>query len=99
MALQLNNCKGLFVLNDGNIIHFVQTRGKDDKFIFGIELFSKDGQFLGWTSLSEQTQKFISLLQNAQVLWKDKDDRFYFRIYKNDFPVISVMSMKYKISP
>lgn len=98
MAQQLNMSRGLFVLNDGKMIHFVLELKQDDNNIFIAELFNQDGQLLGYTPISEQSKEIETLLNQARVLWKDKDDHFYIYAYVNDIPFISVVALDIKIN-
>ena len=91
---RLNQSTGLFVLNDGVIIHFIRTLNKNDVYNFSIELFSHDGQFLGHTITAREHQ---NLLQYAAVLWKDKDDKFYLYAYVDGIPFISVVKLDIEI--
>ena len=98
MVQQLYISRGLFVLNDGKIIHFALELQKDDNNIFVAELFNKDGQLLGYTPISEQSKEIQTLLNHAQVLWKDKDDRFYIYAYVNNIPFVSVIALDIQIN-
>ena len=98
-VLMQNISKGIFIMNNGIIVHFYQTTYyRKNKFTFGVEFFETNGNYIGYSplcnySLDENNDDVI----NDRVLWKDKDDRFYVVASKNDFPIIRVMRLKYKI--
>ena len=83
LIVQQNLSRGIFVLNNGNIIHFTSTQ-KNNKVKNFVELFDRNGNYIGYSLLNEL----------IDVLWKDKDDNFYCRtVSEQGFSIIKVFKL------
>lgn len=65
-----NESRGLFRTSDDHIIHFTSTR-QDNNRIFGAEVFSSDGEFLGYTPIQNQGEG------NMYAFHIDRDNHVY----------------------
>ncbi len=83
-----NMSRGLFAMNNGTIVHFSVTRSSEEEIIDGVELFEPDGTYIGYGQFENHSMAM-------EVLWKDKDDRFYIRDSMG-FSKIRVMSLEYQ---
>ena len=84
--------RGLFVLDDGRIVHFTYENAdmEDDAVI--VDLFTSDGQLLKSGSIKGYGPKASSI--GMDVLWKDDRDRFYLVDRTDDFPVLRVVTFE-----
>lgn len=65
-----NESRGLFRTSDDYIIHFTSTR-QDKIRVFGAEVFSSDGEFLGYTPIQDQDNG------NIYAFYIDKENNVY----------------------
>ena len=90
---------GIFLLNDGKIVHFFLT--KKDKYIFYAEIFNKNGDYIGvgcGSFINFQSYENKDYVPIDGILWKDKDDKFYVRALVNGLPAVRVLQLKYSIN-
>lgn len=86
-----NESLGVFTLNDGRIVHFTFIR-EDDQRVFGIELYSPDGQLQEYGPV-EGLPAFEPPTASSpfNVTWKNHQDHFYL-IDRTTFPAVRVVS-------
>lgn len=93
-----NESKGLFQLRNGNIVHFTYIEDrKGTSRTFGVEVYTKDMEPIGYvklyTKVFHPSQSIRVLLKN--VLWKDKNDRFYILDLTGAADVIQVVTLEF----
>lgn len=95
-----SSSRGLFALQDGSLVHFTtQFEGKDelDDNYFGVEVFDPNGVFIGSGPVQNMEPFDKDERSIIEVLWCDKEDRFYLTDHRNDFPVLRVMRLEYEV--
>lgn len=93
-----NESRGVFALNDGRIVHFTVIENRNDQ-VFGVELYSAEGEFLGYSPLEHfQTTGSAddSDIFPVYVSWKDDADRFYVRDHRG-LPVVRVIELDFHL--
>jgi len=89
-----NESQGVFTLSDGRIVHFTFIRQGDQR-VFGIELFSPDGQLQAYGPVEGLPAVDPPVaLSPFWVTWKDEQDQFYL-IDRTGFPTVRVVSFDF----
>ena len=68
------------------------TYKKEDLWVFQLELFTTDGQFLGWGEF-DVVDAGIDFIQ--EILYIDEQNRLYVTGLENDAAVIRVMQLEF----
>lgn len=100
VATLRSSSRGLFALQDGSLVHFTtQFEGKDelDDSIFGVEVFDPNGAFIGSGPVQNMESFDKDERSIIEVLWCDKEDRFYLTDHCSGFPVLRVMRLEYEV--
>jgi len=78
-AVLMNESRGLFILNNGNIINFTLIKHGGYRE-FGFDLFNKNGSFMKhYFMYKEKLRTDMPTDIPIYVEWKDKNDNFYFK--------------------
>jgi len=86
-----NESRGLFRTSDNYIVHFTSTR-QDKIRVFGAEVFSSDGEFLGYSPIQDQGDGNIYAFHidsNNNVYISDQIDETVLRKYQLNITEIS----------
>jgi len=97
-AQVIRRARGIYILNNGIMVHFSEKHKKGNVYIQMIEFFSKEGEFLGCHVYDEKdlSRNDNELLLKA-VLCKDSEDRFYFEAIYEGVPVMIRMNLNYTL--
>jgi hypothetical protein len=91
-----NQSKGLFQLENGDIVHFTYIESKQPhKRVFGIELYDRKMHPIGYAPIKTlmYNNHNKSNLLSWNVVWKDKKDRFYI-IDTQHIPKVRVVKLQ-----
>lgn len=86
-----NESRGLFRTSDGYIVHFTSTRQAETR-VFGAEVFSGDGEFLGYTPVQDQgdgNMYAFHIDEDNNVYISDQIDETVLRKYQLNISEIS----------
>lgn len=86
---------GIFVFNNKYITHFSirrdQETDKEDDWVFGVEIFDMEQNFLGYYPL--KTLNNLYTTSDPLVQWKDDEGRFYMLDQEEDVPIVRVFTL------
>ena len=86
-----NESLGVFTISDGRIVHFTFIR-EDDQRVFGMELYSPDGQLQAYGPVEGLPAFDLPVASSPfNVTWKNEQDHFYL-IDRTSFPAVRVVS-------
>lgn len=84
---------GLFVNESGHIIHFLVTQ-QEESFVLGVQVLNQSGTLLGFDSLAQLDDTIAPLALDLEVLWMDRQGRFYIRD-RRGAPTVRVVELDY----
>jgi hypothetical protein len=90
-----NRSVGLFRLENNKIVHFSFINDGKNKAILGVDMFGKNGEHVGYGPVRNFLLKGNPIF-SIEVLWKDKDDRFYV-CDTREFSMIRIVRLQYHV--